>query len=452
MPLDTSIPLQIAQAPQTQAINPMSIYTAMQERQTNALRAQALQQEMAKNALTMQYAAEDRRIAAAARAEAARKAAEDRANAAYLTNAIRGGYVPAKDVVMGPGTVQGSTPASFDENRVLNALYAKGNPALLTAYSNMQEQFGKQRKAEAEATGQNITNKGLSIKNIDAQLAQLNAGLERAASPEEVDALFDGSADAIRATGKTPDMSKATFRQLAAQVGFDAAKMQVAQGVMATQKHFNDMLTGQAGRSDVTQDAAGNQITIDRATGTAMPVTMVAPAGAPAAGAPAPVKAKMTPEQEKTALKNKEAAKGIDEATSILKDLIKPDSLLDQSTGSYLGSWADAAVRGAGFGATKGSQATAQLRVFADPILKMIPRFEGPQSDKDTQTYKEAAGMLADDTVPAADRRAAAKALLALFERRKGQFEQASGATAPSAAVNAAPSGFEGWGIKKVGE
>jgi hypothetical protein len=33
--------------------------------------------------------------------------------------------------------------------------------------------------------------------------------------------------------------------------------------------------------------------------------------------------------------------------------------------------------------------------------------------------------MLADDTIPAEDRRAAAKALLALFKRRQGQFVSA---------------------------
>jgi hypothetical protein len=195
---------------------------------------------------------------------------------------------------------------------------------MLTSFSNLQEQMAKQREAEAKATGQGLTNvktqtetKGLDIKNIDSQLAQLNAGLERAASLDEVDALFDGSAAAIRATGKTPEMSKATFRQLAARVGFDAAKMQVAQGVMKQQEHLNTMMTGQAGRSDTITDAAGNTLLLDKGTGVAIPVTMTAPAGAPAGTAGTPVRAAPTTEAQIKAAANREALPGAIEAAEL---------------------------------------------------------------------------------------------------------------------------------------
>jgi hypothetical protein len=285
MPLDTSIALGV-QAPQVKAVDPMAIYQMMQDRQANALRTQALQQDMAKNAMIMQNTEEDRRIAAATRAEAARRAAEERRLQVEFMRDVQSGFTPAKNAIMGPGTIQGSTPAQFDPTAVKNRLLARGNVGGLKTYSDMLEQFAKQQEAEGKATGQGLTNKkieaetaGLNLKNVTDQLAQLNAGIERAAAPEEIDALFDGNAEAIRATGKTPEMSKATFRELAGRVGFDNAKMQVAQGIMATQKHLNDMLTGQAGRSEVTQDAAGNQIIIDKAANTAMPVTT--PEGAP---------------------------------------------------------------------------------------------------------------------------------------------------------------------------
>ena len=51
-----------------------------------------------------------------------------------------------------------------------------------------------------------------------------------------------------------------------------------------------------------------------------------------------------------------------------------------------------------------------------------ISRFEGPQSDKDTQTYKEAAGQLADSSLPSKIRKEAGKTVLRLMQNRKGQF------------------------------
>jgi hypothetical protein len=84
--------------------------------------------------------------------------------------------------------------------------------------------------------------------------------------------------------------------------------------------------------------------------------------------------------------------------------------------------------------------------------LKMVPRFEGPQSDKDTQSYKEAAGQLADPTVPSATRKAAGMEVLRLMKNRKNQFvtqnmadegiaPSASGASTPAKPVNL-PSGW----------
>jgi hypothetical protein len=52
----------------------------------------------------------------------------------------------------------------------------------------------------------------------------------------------------------------------------------------------------------------------------------------------------------------------------------------------------------------------------------MVPRFEGPQSDKDTQSYKEAAGQLADPTLPTKIRKEAGKTVLRLMQSRKNQF------------------------------
>ena len=52
----------------------------------------------------------------------------------------------------------------------------------------------------------------------------------------------------------------------------------------------------------------------------------------------------------------------------------------------------------------------------------MVPRFEGPQSDKDTTSYNQASGQLADPTMPTKIRKEAGKTVLRLMKDRKGQF------------------------------
>ena len=111
----------------------------------------------------------------------------------------------------------------------------------------------------------------------------------------------------------------------------------------------------------------------------------------------------------------------IDDTIGVLQDISKPGGLLDKSTGSPTGAAVDYVAGSVGY-ATEGAKAIAELKVRTDPVLKLIPRFEGPQSDKDTATYKEAAGQLSDPSVPVEVRKAAAKALIDVFTRRKGQF------------------------------
>jgi hypothetical protein len=83
-----------------------------------------------------------------------------------------------------------------------------------------------------------------------------------------------------------------------------------------------------------------------------------------------------------------------------------------------------------------GDSAIGKIAPVADLVLKMGPRFEGPQSNKDTQSYKEAAGQLADPSLPTAIRKEAGKTVLRLMRERKDQFGSADMATegAPAAA------------------
>jgi hypothetical protein len=129
--------------------------------------------------------------------------------------------------------------------------------------------------------------------------------------------------------------------------------------------------------------------------------------------------------QSATFQKNKVAreqlGKDMNQAITELESITKEGGLIDQSTGSGIGKAVDFAA-GLFGAAPTGAVAIAKLKPIADLPLKMIPRFEGPQSDKDTQSYKEAAGQLADASLPNKVRKAAAKEILRLMKIRKGQF------------------------------
>jgi len=125
--------------------------------------------------------------------------------------------------------------------------------------------------------------------------------------------------------------------------------------------------------------------------------------------------------QEKASLLKAQMGKDIDFAITELTNVTKDGGLIDQSTGSGAGRLADI---GAGFfgQATEGAIAIGKLKPIQDLVLKMIPRFEGPQSDKDTASYKEAAGQLADPTLPTKIRKEAGRTVLRLMQSRKNQF------------------------------
>lgn len=130
---------------------------------------------------------------------------------------------------------------------------------------------------------------------------------------------------------------------------------------------------------------------------------------------------KRSPTLVKAEQAEKNLSRDIERTTKELAEITKDGGLIDQSTGSYAGKAVDIAARTIGM-ATKGDIASAKLKPIADMVLKMVPRFEGPQSDKDTQSYKEAAGQLADSTLPPKLRKEAGLTILRLMKERKGQF------------------------------
>lgn len=124
---------------------------------------------------------------------------------------------------------------------------------------------------------------------------------------------------------------------------------------------------------------------------------------------------------EKTQAQQKQLKLDLDSTISELEKATAKGGLIEKATGSGAGAMVDAT---AGFfgNATEGSIAIGSLKPIYDKVLKMVPRFEGPQSDKDTASYNDAAGNLANPNTPKATKLAAAKEILRLMKERKAQF------------------------------
>lgn len=114
-------------------------------------------------------------------------------------------------------------------------------------------------------------------------------------------------------------------------------------------------------------------------------------------------------------------------------------SLLQGATGSRTGAALDSGARLFGI-STEGAKTTAQLEVLSGQLVSLMPRMEGPQSDKDVAMYKSMAGNIGDPTKTVAERQAAlvtiermlreAEADVARSEKQAGQ---PTGATATDA-------------------
>ena len=159
------------------------------------------------------------------------------------------------------------------------------------------------------------------------------------------------------------------------------------------------------------QLADGSIVGVNTKTMQATPVTLGGQA----------VKGKPSAFAEKTAVQQKTLARDLTTTINELTSATKDNGLIDQSTGSGAGRLADISMGFVGK-ATPGAIAIGKLQPIADMALKMVPRFEGPQSDKDTASYKQAAGQLADPTLPTEIRKQAGREVLRLMKARRDQF------------------------------
>ena len=95
----------------------------------------------------------------------------------------------------------------------------------------------------------------------------------------------------------------------------------------------------------------------------------------------------------------------------------KMKDLIDKGTGSGIGAIVDDVGEWTGIYTTPGSIAIAEIAPLADKILKVVERFEGPQSDKDVDAYKRAAGDLANPKISPMKKQAAFNTILEILQR-----------------------------------
>jgi len=78
---------------------------------------------------------------------------------------------------------------------------------------------------------------------------------------------------------------------------------------------------------------------------------------------------------------------------------------------------------------TKASQSDAQLKAIAGQLISKMPRMEGPQSDRDVESYRQAAGDIANANTPSETRKAAIKTIQDLNQK---YLPQNQGQNAPT--------------------
>lgn len=170
----------------------------------------------------------------------------------------------------------------------------------------------------------------------------------------------------------------------------------------------------EAARVQIVQGADGQSYLVDKGTGQARPA-QIQGGGTVQSG----------PLAEAAVKNQKNMGK--------LGDLItQAREILPNATASGLGAKRDEANRFFGR-TTPEAQNAAKLSAIGGNMLMMMPRMEGPQSDRDVENYKLMTGKIGDPTIPAEERAAAMDAIEEIAARYSGN-PQGHPAPAPQAA------------------
>ncbi|TFH81812.1 hypothetical protein [Pseudomonas kribbensis] len=220
---------------------------------------------------------------------------------------------------------------------------------------------------------------------------------------------------AVPTTGQSFDVSMSPAEQAANARGWAGIANQRQQNsIMNDANNINK----EAARVQIVQGADGQSYLVDKGTGQARPA-QIQGGGTVQSG----------PLAEATVKNQKNMGK--------LGDLItQAREILPNATASGLGAKRDEANRFFGR-TTPEAQNAAKLSAIGGNMLMMMPRMEGPQSDRDVENYKLMVGKIGDPTIPAAERSAAMDALEEIVARNTGQApaQQQPVSAAPKASI-----------------
>jgi len=110
-----------------------------------------------------------------------------------------------------------------------------------------------------------------------------------------------------------------------------------------------------------------------------------------------------------TNIENAKDSFGLLKSTAEILSSGKPSSGRLENIATGVGEWFDVN--------SPASQADAQLNILGSKLVAKVPRFEGPQSDKDTALYQAAAGDLGNANKPIATRLAAVQTMIDLNKK-----------------------------------
>jgi hypothetical protein len=346
------------------------------------------------------------------------------------------------------------------------------NAMMQTRTAGMENIYNIEQQRAAQAQAAQKEQEAAALKALSPAIAAAfsdpsDAGLDAALGL--VPAQFRDAAEAqlnqIRAlpdVGRRKDLIRAGLvqdeagRTLLAQLEPTAAQRMTAD-IQRGQLELSKAELAQR-RAEANQPAAGDFATIETADGIFMynkktgEGRLLTDGGAPAVagtlaadegpinvGQPPrvlqPKPTAETAEVVRKRLADEKRAKDLDLAITEVERAMTPGGLIDSATGGLISSLFSDAAAMFSYG-TERSAALARLGPIADLALKMVPRFEGPQSNFDVQSYKDAAGNLANPNVPASVKRAAADEIVRLFRKYKDQFEYAPGEVGPEGGGN----------------
>jgi hypothetical protein len=404
------------------------------EGRMNALRAQMMQMQMQQGQFNMMKAQrdmqyQDQQRAAAAAAAARDKAAEKEAINAFLKTAQPGSpfnpnpntpYAPADASAEGSGMFPAWNNAQPpDMNATIQQLVNAGKFDAAKKMMGQNQAFNvntesnlKVQKDTAGAAEAGSKAASAEIELFNKQYAPHRAALVNVTSPEEAAAwtssMYDQPTfgDMMKKLGMSKEQATAQSAQKFAEnpQAWIVSQMNL-DGEKAHKLVYGE---GKEEKGIPLTDAAGN-------------VRIVSPTTAKQIGETITAGGKPSATYEKNTALKQAMKTNIDSTINELDEISKPGGLIAQSTGSRFGAAVDYMGEVVGK-ATQGSIASARLAPIADKVLKMVPRFEGPQSDKDVKSYEKAGGDLANPYLPVEKRIAAAKEIARLLRDRKDQF------------------------------